>query len=623
MYMFFKRSRLAPTIISTLLLFPSGSLFALPSKDYKERLACEIVGKKDGVDKNNSSSNKGKIVGKITDTAGKNISNVTISIQEITHGMTYGNLFEDMTTTDKKGKFTIQDIAPGNYIVRATPSDNTYLPNDKIGVKVKNKKKKNIKIKLSSASEASSGYVGSAICLGCHPDQKDWQDTAHAKTLQTPDSDTVVAPFDGSIITTDDNKVTFMPFTDGDGYKVTLYDLTNPDNSVTYTIARTHGGVSVAGKQRYQVKIGNSHYILPIQYNNRNVDKNDPAAAWVSYNPGTWYNDDGTLIARDENTAPNPGKSFEQNCEGCHVTGLSITKNSAGEFVSDSKELGISCESCHGPGEKHVSEGGGNSVYTVNPEYLATDRGNEVCGQCHARVKNKNGENGADFETEYPAIINGGVLSPYRAGEDLNNYIEETDGDGNPTAGYWNNNDSSVVGEDTSENNHSKRHHQQYQDFIRSIHYNKDGQKCYTCHEAHGKGEEGTPQLLTSNDNKACTVCHDDFEETTTKKSEIYYKHSSHEYNSSDRGGNLCTGCHMPKTAKTAVDNDISSHVFDIIKPQTSKAMADYNSTNGEENSADTVITNSCYGCHSTDADYGTERWNEWENNKEENDNEQ
>ncbi|MFO0794729.1 MAG: hypothetical protein U0586_11800 [Candidatus Brocadiaceae bacterium] len=38
----------------------------------------------------------------------------------------------------------------------------------------------------------------------------------------------------------------------------------------------------------------------------------------------------------------------------------------------------------------------------------------------------------------------------------------------------------------------------------------------------------------------------------------------------------------MPKTAKSAVDNDFSSHVFDIIEPETSKAMADYNTTKKE-----------------------------------------
>ena len=557
----------------------------------------------------------GKIVGKVTNTDGLPLSEITISIQSLTEETAYGDSFEDVTTTNKKGKFKITGLAPGKYIARATPSsDEFYLSNDKFNVVVKSKKIRNIKIKLSAASHADSEYVGSTVCLGCHPQRKDWKNTAHAKTISTPTSETVVAPFSGDIITTSDSKVKFKPFIENNEYKVTLYDLTDESTSITYTVARTHGGVASAGKQRYHVKIGNSHYILPIQYNNRNVDEGDPNAAWVSYNASNWYNSDNTLITTDADTPPNKDKSFEQNCEGCHATGLSITKNDDGEFVSESKELGISCESCHGPGELHVSEGGGKSRHIVNPEYLATDRGNEVCGQCHIRVINKAGESGADFETEYPCIINGEEITPFIPGKILANYIEETGSDGNPTAGYWNDNDTSL-GENASDNNHSKKHHQQYQDLTKSVHYNYAGNKCYTCHEPHGAGVSGTAQLLRESDNnKICINCHGNLAKTMKKDGELQNKHAKHLYTTSDVGGSRCTGCHMPKTAKSAVDNDISSHVFDIIKPYTSKAMADTNTAEGTTNSASTVITNSCYGCHSDeDTDYSVERWNEWE----------
>ena len=561
----------------------------------------------------NASAGTGKIVGKVTNTDGSPLPDITVSIQLITDGMIYGSSFENVATTNKKGKFKITGLTAGKYIVRATPSsDEFYLPNDKFKVTVKSKKTKKVKIKLSAASDATSAYVGSTTCLGCHPDQKVWEDTAHANTIRTPTSETVVAPFNGDTITTSDSKVKFKPFIENNEYKVTLYNLTDESISVTYSIARTHGGVATSGKQRYQAKIGNSHYILPIQYNNRNVDENNPDAAWVSYNPNDWYNGN-SLIAADANTPPNKNKSFEQNCEGCHVTGLSITRNADEEFVSSSKETGISCESCHGPGGQHVSAGGGKAQYIVNPEYLATDRGNEVCGQCHIRVKNKTGESGAEFETEYPCIINGEEITPFIPGKILANYIEETGSDGKPTAGYWNDNDTSL-GENASDNNHSKKHHQQYQDLAKSVHYNYAGNKCYTCHEPHGTGVSGTAQLLRQSDNnKICITCHNDLAKTAKKDNELQNKHAKHLYSSSDVGGSLCTGCHMPKTAKSAVDNDISSHVFDIIKPYTSKAMADASTAAGTTNSPSTVITNSCYGCHSEDTDYSIERWDEWE----------
>ncbi|MBI2470114.1 MAG: carboxypeptidase regulatory-like domain-containing protein [Planctomycetes bacterium] len=570
----------------------------------------EISGQQD------TSAGSGKIAGKVTNTDGLPLSDITISIQSLTEETTYGSDFEDVAATNKKGKFKITGLTPGKYIVRATPSsDEFYLPNDKFKVTVKSKKTKNIKIRLSAASHISSEYVGSTVCLGCHPEHKGWEDTAHAKTIGTPSSETIVAPYNGEIITTSDSKVKFKPFIENNEYKVTLYDLTDESISVTYSIARTHGGVAVVGKQRYQVKIGNSHYILPIQYNNRNVDESNPNDAWVSYNPSNWYNSDNTLIATDADTPPDKNKSFEQNCEGCHVTGLGVTRNADGEFVSSSKETGISCESCHGPGELHVSEGGGKSRHIVNPEYLATDRGNEVCGQCHIRVKNKTGESGADFETEYPCIINGEEITPFIPGKILANYIEETTSDGKPTAGYWNDNDTATLGGNASENNHSQKHHQQYQDLTKSYHYNYAGLKCYTCHEPHGSGVSGTAQLLRQSDNnKLCINCHGDLAKTMKRDGELQNKHAKHLYSSTNVGGSLCTGCHMPKTAKSAVDNDISSHVFDIIKPYTSKAMADSNTAAGKTNSPSTVITNSCYGCHSDeDTDYSVDRWNTWE----------
>ena len=173
-----------------------------------------------------SSIGSGKIDGKVTNTDGLPLSDMTISIQLLTEETIYGSAFEDVATTDKKGKFKITGLEPGEYIVRATPpSDEFYLTNDKFNVTVKSKKTKKIKIKLSAASHTSSEYVGSTVCLGCHPEHKGWKDTAHATTIRTPSSETVVAPFNGDIITTSDGKVKFKPFIENGAYKVTLYDL--------------------------------------------------------------------------------------------------------------------------------------------------------------------------------------------------------------------------------------------------------------------------------------------------------------------------------------------------------------------------------------------------------------
>ncbi|MCF6155682.1 MAG: hypothetical protein E3K36_10600 [Candidatus Brocadia sp.] len=79
-----------------------------------------------------TSTGTGKINGKVTNTDGLPLSDITIGIQLLTEETAYGSAFEDVATTDKKGKFEITDLTPGKYIVRATPPfDEFHLPNDK------------------------------------------------------------------------------------------------------------------------------------------------------------------------------------------------------------------------------------------------------------------------------------------------------------------------------------------------------------------------------------------------------------------------------------------------------------------------------------------------------------
>src|SRR3990170_3688513 len=113
----------------------------------------------------------------------------------------------------------------------------------------------------------------------------------------------------------------------------TLVEGKEPFKEVTYTVVRTYGGWG--WKQRYLVKIGNHHYILPFQWN-------QATSRWVPYNLQNWYHEDGSL------KTPPVEKSFEMSCAGCHNTGL-VLKKVGGGFESKYVELNIGCEKCHGP----------------------------------------------------------------------------------------------------------------------------------------------------------------------------------------------------------------------------------------------------------------------------------
>lgn len=73
------------------------------------------------------------------------------------------------------------------------------------------------------------------------------------------------------------------------------------------------------------------------------------------------------------------------SCFGCHSTGLP----SLGEgFAIQPAELGVRCESCHGPGRKHselIAAGNAGAAREAigNPARLAATEQMNFCGECH------------------------------------------------------------------------------------------------------------------------------------------------------------------------------------------------------------------------------------------------
>ncbi|MDZ7841713.1 MAG: cytochrome b5 domain-containing protein [Gammaproteobacteria bacterium] len=83
----------------------------------------------------------------------------------------------------------------------------------------------------------------------------------------------------------------------------------------------------------------------------------------------------------------NQARIYEKNCIGCHVSGFDLAAFEADPDQSLEQvtaDLGVGCESCHGPGGDHVaapSEPGA----IVNPAALTKDQQVHVCAQCHIR----------------------------------------------------------------------------------------------------------------------------------------------------------------------------------------------------------------------------------------------
>jgi predicted CXXCH cytochrome family protein len=402
----------------------------------------------------------------------------------------------------------------------------------------------------SCATLPSLKYEGSSRCMPCHQAiYETWKETLHNKSQQ------VVSYTNVSLVTAWEGTLNFkagkipevtillseMPRRT---YRVILVDGMDSSKTATYTVVRTYGGWG--WKQLYQVKIGVNHYILPIQWN-------QATARWVPYELQDWYNEDGSL------REPPVENSFELKCSGCHNTALEIRKI-GGDYVTTYRELNIGCEKCHGPGSDHADSPKAAGAI-IHPRKLPYERGLEVCGQCHSRG---NSVPGGVFEFPWNDREN----KPYALGEPLAAYFRFV-------PGLW---------EDPGA--HSKASHQQWLDFLKSAHF-KAKVLCYDCHNPHGG--PGQRQMVKADfNNTLCLSCHrkmKGFEDVAAIEN-----HTRHNYAPETRGTSRCSSCHMVRTGFSAEAGDIHSHDFKIIKPSVS--------LDAFRNKPESVIPNSCNGCH-------------------------
>ncbi len=407
-----------------------------------------------------------------------------------------------------------------------------------------------ILILVPSLTMAQANYVGSKKCMSCHSSiYETWKDTLHNKSQQilSRTNDTLVVDWKGMIKLKDGNiPEVFVKLEDGPGdvHQATLVDAKDLSKEVTYNVARTFGGWG--WKQRYEVKIGNRHYILPFQWN-------QATSRWVPYNLQDWYEEDGSL------KQPPAEKSFDMSCAGCHNTGLELKKVDRG-YESKYVELNIGCEKCHGPASEHIKSPKAKGKI-IHPRKLSYERSLEVCGQCHSRgVSVPNGT----FEFPWNDRDN----KAYKIGEPLPNYYQFKPGIwGDPQA-------------------HSKSQHQQWLDFQKSGHFYARV-LCFDCHNPHG-GPSRSQLVKADYNDTLCLSCHGKNQKFANPWA--IRIHTKHNYAPETRGTSRCSSCHMVKTASSAEAGDIHSHDFRIIRPRVSLEMFEKDPKN--------VVPNSCNGCH-------------------------
>jgi len=499
-------------------------------------------------------------------------------------------------------------------------------------------------VKISTVQSASATYIGSSACIGCHASYATEKKTLHKLGIMVPKSPSAlqdVSKFQGATddenfyaglnkfetgatvyyyttgvtTTTGSFKTLSTPPTGtvtvyftlvlskvGGVYKAQFNNIktpTDPNSGMVYDVALTYGGG--LHKQRYMTKIGNSIYVIPLQYNPQGSDSSPDAGrtVWVEYNTVSlgWWD-----TANNVFTLPTTKKykSFDVFCAGCHYTGYSVAENASGEFVSTAvadangelhpvagtkMEMNIGCESCHGPGSEH-SAAGGNGKFIVTPKNLSPEREVMLCAACHTRGDSM-GTAGTHGSVEALLDTNLKQMKPGTSRADfLANNTSASRNDAKIGDGLW------------ADGKHSQKHHQQATDFIQTKKYRNGTalKTCASCHDVHAPGSD-KHQLSGSSDNSLCISCH-----TTV----VVVAHMTAKTGTSMGSSTKCIECHATKTAKSGsgsptpgmtgasgtnyYQGDISSHRLDVT----------LKSSISSTNAMPIPYTSGCGSCHST-----------------------
>ena len=403
---------------------------------------------------------------------------------------------------------------------------------------------------------AQPEYAASHQCQACHPAQHEsWHRTYHRTMTQVAIPENVVASFDGSTVVS--HELPYRVFRKDAEFWA---DMPDPD-VMMYVV---QGGKklepsAIPRVSRRVVMATGSHHYQTYWVTSPRYDR------LMQTLPLVYLIKDRRWIPREAAfmRPPQDNNGFitqwNHHCIRCHSTGGNPGLNrETGLLDTKVAELGIACESCHGPAEEHVTRNqnplrryrlnltGEADPTIVNPARLAERdhrASSQVCGQCH----------GVYIMRDEFAMLSASEGPLYRAGEDLNKtrYYIQHPTEGSPPE-RW---------EDLKRNPQFFRERwwedgtilaggREYTAMAVSGCYTRGKISCMSCHSMH----QGNPvgQLMPGRKDQAlCTQCHDQAKYTTELR--------RHTFHDPDSSGSDCMNCHMPHTTY-ALFRAIRSH---------------------------------------------------------------
>ncbi len=387
---------------------------------------------------------------------------------------------------------------------------------------------------LSSAA----GYVGSEKCSECHDEEhaawsKDW----HARALSPATPRFVVGDFANAHYKGDSSEA-WMTRRDERSFMRTQ----GPTGAVSeYPVDWVVGGkrmqdpITRMPDGRWQV--------LPIYFHVTGKGE------WVDYSESK----QGALSTDHPFFWSNWQRNSQHSCLDCHVTGLNTRYDRRSHRWSTGfADAGVACESCHGPGARHVETQLEKDI--VQPSKLPPQKGMAVCAQCHG-----------PHRTLFPLLD---AQHHFQPGERYEDHYQ-------PMVVLISGSDRSG---DFFEDGRPKTSSFEYQALSQSRCAMQGGATCLTCHTAphvpHAANEVKQPKHPTPGvtvGSASCQGCH----------AKVFAEGQKHTHHASAEAQD-CVACHMPPTVSGVLDH-LADHAIDVPVPR---------------NTVKHGIPNACNACH-------------------------
>jgi predicted CXXCH cytochrome family protein len=409
-------------------------------------------------------------------------------------------------------------------------------------------------------------YIGVEVCAGCHQAQAErWKTSHHALAMEKATPATVLGDFSGVSVENFGVVSTFSRV--GDKFVVRT---DGPDGALhDYEITYTFG---IDPLQQYLIGFPDGRYqMLGLAWDTHPKDKG--GQRWFHLYPDEKL-EPGSLLhwtGRDQ--------TWNYQCADCHTTDLKKNFDlSANTYATTWASLGVTCESCHGPGSRHVAWAKTNpgpapldksglpdkALMGLEAWLKATDHGKwemnpatgtarrteplastqiNACAPCHSRrhLLAKGLAPDAPFlDTALPSLL---VPGQYHADGQIDGEVFEFDS------------------------------------FLQSA-MQKAGVVCSNCHEPHAA-------KLRAEGNALCAQCH------LPEKFDV----TAHHKHSPGSPGAQCVNCHMP-TKTYMVVHDRRDHSIRVPRPDLSVSIG---------------TPNACTQCHANrSAEWAAKAVAEW-----------